>query len=221
MKSLKKSRQPKPARKMKMNSKKKLMTWLFNPFTYTAGWPALLMGLTVILLTGFIGSLSNTHFDGILDVHSGRPAPLWFFMITGLMNWLCMSVVIWLIGKITSKNTFRTIDVFGTQALARWPSLLTALGCLTPAYTRFTQTLIQFSRTQQFPENINPTDAVIFGCVLLLSISALCWMVRLMYMSYKVSCDPAEKRAMKAFIVGLIIAEIMSKVSFWFLAETL
>ena len=190
----------------------KKSTWLFNPFTYVAGWNALLIGLVVILAAGYLGSLSNTHFDGVLDAHTGRSAPLWFFLTTGILNWLCMGIVLWIFGKSSSKSTFRTLDLFGTQALARWPSMLTALACLAPAYTRFTQTLIEFSRTQKFPELV-PADAAIFGLVVFVMLLALCWMVRLMYMSYKVSCDPAEGKAMKTFIVGLIIAEVLSKVA--------
>lgn len=193
------------------NSKKS--TWLFNPFAYVAGWQALLIGLITILIAGYVGSLSNTHFDGVLDTHSGRAAPLWFFLTTGIINWLCMSVVLWAFGKGSSKGAFRAIDLFGTQALARWPSVLTALACLAPAYTRFTHTLIELSRTQKIPDTFAPMDAVIFGLVIFVTLLALCWMVRLMYMSYKVSCDPAKERAVKTFIIGLIIAEILSKIA--------
>ena len=55
--------------------------WLFNPFHYVAGARALLVGVVVILGAGLIGSLSNSHFDGVLDFHSGAPAPLWVFLI--------------------------------------------------------------------------------------------------------------------------------------------
>ena len=51
--------------------------WLFNPFRFVAGYKALLSGLVIILLSAFVGSLGNTHFDGVLDVHIGLTAPLW------------------------------------------------------------------------------------------------------------------------------------------------
>ncbi|MBC8206588.1 MAG: hypothetical protein ISR85_01820 [Kiritimatiellales bacterium] len=193
-----------------VNSKKS--TWLFNPFTYIAGWQALLIGLILILVTGYIGSLSNTHFDGVLDTHTGRSAPLWFFLITGIINWLCMGVVLWLFGKKASKGTFRSIDLFGTQALARWPLIFTALACTILAYTRFIHTLIELTRTQKMPETFSLIDASVFGLVVFVMLAVLCWTVRLMYMSYKVSCDPAEGKAKKTFIIGLIVAEILSKV---------
>ena len=59
----------------------RLSQWLFNPFRFIAGFQALLIGLAIILLSGFIGSFGNTHFDGVLDVHKGLSAPVWFFLI--------------------------------------------------------------------------------------------------------------------------------------------
>jgi len=65
---------------------KSIRTWLFNPFHYVAGWTALLVGLALVLAASFIGSLSNSHFDGVLDFHTGMPAPLWVFMCEGLID---------------------------------------------------------------------------------------------------------------------------------------
>ena len=55
---------------------KKLSTWFFNPFTYVAGEQALVIGLGVILASSYIASLSNTHFDGVLDMHTGATGPM-------------------------------------------------------------------------------------------------------------------------------------------------
>lgn len=185
---------------------------LFNPFVYIAGWKALWIGVAVILAAGYVGSYSNTHFDGVLDVHSGRGAPQWFFLTAGIIDWLCMGVTFWVIGKIAVKKPFRAIDVFGTQAMARWPAVFTALATLLPAYTRFTHALIKYSRTQKFPDGFNPADAAVFGAVVVVMLLVLFWMVRLMYNSYKISCDPDREKAGRTFVVGLVIAEIVSKV---------
>ena len=61
------------------DQKRGIGAWLFNPFTYIAGWQSLFIGLAAIILAGGIGSISSTHFDGVLDTHTGRPAPLWFY----------------------------------------------------------------------------------------------------------------------------------------------
>lgn len=187
------------------------LPWLFSPFAHIAGWKALLIGVIAILLAGHIGSYSNTHFDGVLDVHSGRSAPYWFFLAAGIVDWLCMAVSFWIIGKIVVKKSFRAIDIFGTQAMARWPTILTALVTLPPAYTRFTHALIQFSRTQKFPDGYNPMDAVAFGVAVAVMLMVLLWTVRLMFNSYKISCNPDSGKIGRTFIIGLIVAEIASK----------
>ncbi len=99
----------------------RLSQWVFNPFRFIAGFKALLLGLAIILISAFIGSLSNTHFDGVIDVHTGAAAPMWFFLAEGVINWVCMVIPLFFFGLIVSRSAFRMIDVLGTQALARWP----------------------------------------------------------------------------------------------------
>ena len=73
---------------MKASSRKnRLIAWLFSPFTYVAGFWSLLFGLAAILVADFVGSLRNSHFDRVLSLHTGRPAPLWVFLSEGLIDW--------------------------------------------------------------------------------------------------------------------------------------
>jgi len=190
---------------------RKLATWLFNPFVYITGWEAMFNGILIIAVTGYIGSRSNTHFDGVLDTHTGMPGPLWGFLAEGLIAWLCMAIVLWAFGKCISKTAFRTIDLFGTQAVARCPMLITSLACLLPPYTRFTEYIIQaFAGTAgEVPFQI--TDAVVFGTVVTAMVIILCWAVYLMYRSYSVSCNISGGKAIGTFIAGIILSEILSK----------
>src|SRR3990167_2249308 len=103
--------------KTEMVSKRSIRTWLFNPFHYIAGGKALVVGVVLILVAGFIGALSNSHFDGVLDFHTGAAAPVWVFVSEGLIDWIVMGGLLLIGGKIISKSRVRVIDVFGTQAL--------------------------------------------------------------------------------------------------------
>ncbi len=195
---------------MREREERKLTTWLFNPFVYVAGWEAMVNGVMVILITGSVGSLSNTHFDGVMDTHTGMPAPLWCFLSEGIISWLSMVVVLWVFGKCISKTAFRSIDLLGTQALARWPMLLTSLACLLPQYGRFTEYI---TRTLAKGENapVPITDAIVFGAVIIAMITFLCWSVVLMYKSYSVSCNIKGGKAVGTFVAGIVVAEILSK----------
>ena len=189
----------------------RLCQWLFNPFTFVAGYKALLSGLVIVLLSAFVGSLGNTHFDGVLDVHTGLEAPLWCFFAEGLINWVCMAVPLFFFGLIVSRSSFRAIDVLGTQALARGPYLIAALAMLPDANRRFGEYLTA-RLTQTAPTvGINYIDALIFAFAVILTILMAVWMVALMYRAYAVSCNIRGAKAIATFIVSLISAEVLSK----------
>lgn len=189
----------------------RLYQWLFNPFKFLAGYKALLSGLAIILLSAFVGSLGNTHFDGVLDVHTGLEAPLWFFFAEGLINWICMAVPLLFFGLIVSRSSFRVIDVLGTQALARWPYLVTAVVMLPDANRRFGEYLMSRLTQTTSAVAVDYTDVLIFGLAIIIGILMAVWMVALMYKAYCVSCNIKGIKAVITFIAGLIGAEVLSK----------
>jgi hypothetical protein len=187
--------------------------WLFNPFRFIAGFKALLPGLAIILVSALVGSFSNTHFDGVLDAHTGLEAPRWLFFAEGLINWVCMVIPLFFFGLIVSRSSFRTIDVFGTQALARWPYLITSVVMLPDANQRVGIYLMS-KFTQTAPAvAISSTDVFIFVFAVILAIFMVIWMVALMYRAYAVSCNIKGAGAIITFIVSLIGAEVLSKVA--------
>lgn len=186
--------------------------WLFNPFTRIRGWEAFLYGAMAIVLTAYVGAISNTHFDGVLDAHTGMPAPWWMFLAEGLIDWLSLAGVLWVFGRLASKAPVRNIDLFGTQALARWPMLIAAVACLAPGYTQFAGLLAEKLMGGAKGEPIVVEDAVVFGVVIAVMLAAICWMAYLMYRSYSMSCNVKGGKAIGTFIGGLLVAEIVSKI---------
>lgn len=194
-----------------------LSQWLFNPFRFIAGFRALLLGLAIILISGLVCSLSNTHFDGLLDVHTGATKPLWFFIAEGLIDWICLAVPLFFFGLIVSRSSFRIIDVLGTQALARWPFLITAVVMLPDANRRVLEHIMS-KITQSAPMvTLNPADVFIFGFAMILLVLMTIWMVALMYRAYVLSCNIKGAGAVITFIVSLIGAEVLSKMAIYLL----
>lgn len=199
------------------STNRSLAHWLFNPFQFIAGLQALLIGLLIILLSAFIGSLSNTHFDGVLDVHTGAAAPWWVFPAEGIIDWLCLAVPLFLFGLIFSPTSFRAIDVFGTQALARWPLVFAAVAMLPSANQRvgqYLQSKLVPASAAVMPSSL---DWAIFAIAIIITILAIIWMVALMYRAYAVSCNLKGPKAVVTFIIGLIGGEIFSKVVLYIL----
>jgi len=179
----------------------------------------LLLGLAIILISGFVGSFSNTHFDGVIDVHPGLGAPLWFFLAEGVISWVCMAVPLFFFGLIVSRSSFRMIDVLGTQALARWPYLIAAIVTLPDANRRVVVYLMsKFAQTAPVAA-ISSIDVLIFGFAMIVTILMTIWMVALMYRAYAVSCNIKGAMAVATFIVGLIAAEAISKLALFLLVR--
>ena len=186
--------------------------YLFNPFRTLAGAKALFLGLVILFLTTFIGSLGSTHFDGVLDVHTGQNVPLWFFFAESLIDWLCMVLFLVFSALLISPTRWRFIDILGTQALARWPTIFSALVMLPDANRRFGQFLMDRLSQSSTSVTISSMDAVIFGIAAITTLVVIIWMVVLMYKAYAVSCNVKGAKAIVPFIVSIILAEILSKV---------
>lgn len=186
-------------------SKKRLQTWIFNPFHFLAGGQALALGLAFIFAAGLLGWTVNGHLDGVLDFHVGRQAPVWLFLAEGFIDWLSLALVLWGAALLLSKTRYRVLDVFGTQALARVPALLTMGAACLPGF----QTQAMRLAAGNFA--IIPAEMAAFIVGMLLTVAFVIWMIILMYRGFAVSCNVSGGKAIGAFIVALLVAEVISK----------
>jgi len=203
------------------NEKRTFAQWLFNPFKFIAGYQALLIGLAAILLASLLGSLSNTHFDGVLDVHTGLQAPLWFFLSEGLINWMSLAVPLFFFSLILSRSALRTVDVFGTQALARFPYLISAVAFIPLAYASGGEDLTAKFMESGFSAIATPALLLTLGLAIIVAITMIFWLVVLMNRAYTQSCNIRGSKAIVTFIISLIGAEVLSKTAILLLARNL
>jgi ABC-type transporter Mla maintaining outer membrane lipid asymmetry permease subunit MlaE len=123
-----------------------------------------------------------------------------------------MVLFLFLSALLIAKSSWRFIDILGTQALSRWPTLLTAMVMLPEANRRFGNYLMSKAGQSSAAPAINNSDAIIFGIAAIVSLLMIIWTVVLMYRSYTVSCNVKGPKAVATFIVSLILAEVLSKV---------
>ncbi|HEX4141769.1 MAG TPA: hypothetical protein VHY09_15580 [Candidatus Methylacidiphilales bacterium] len=204
-------------------AERKWSTLLFNPFVYIAGGQALGIGLAAIFVAGLAGLLGGMQFDGVLDMHGGAmnfrasatPGAALFILAEGFIDWLCLALVLVLCGKLVSRSAFRVLDVLGTQALARWPSVLMVALTLPPAFGNYSRALIE--QIKRNPLQLPPLtpDAIYFFTAALLTLPLLVWMIALMYRAYAVSCNVRGAKAVATFILALVLAEVLSKVAIY------
>ncbi len=202
---------------MNTTPRRNITTVLFKPFEFVAGGRALLLGLAAIGGAALIGSAFQAHFDGAIDLHVGRGGPVWLFLAEGAFDWLALACVLLLMGRLVSRTRFRAVDIFGTQALARWPTLVMAAAVSAPSFQRVSQHMrARWVRSAPAVE-IHPGDHVMAGLILCAVLLLLVWLVALMYQAYATCCNLKGARAAVSFIGGLLVAEIISKaLPLWF-----
>ncbi|MFO7976594.1 MAG: hypothetical protein R6V12_18390 [Candidatus Hydrogenedentota bacterium] len=194
-----------------------VVMWLFDPFHYAAGGTALLAGLGVIVTSALIAITAQVHFDGTLDFHTGADAPWWVYFAEGLVAWLSAALFFLLAGKLLSKSRVRTIDVLGTQALARFPYVLFALWHFPRPVREANLGVVETLMKSVSNPGANPFagvlagDLILFGITAILAILMLVWLIALMYRAFAVTCNLSGLRAVAGFIPALILAEIFSK----------
>lgn len=174
--------------------------WFTQPFVYRAGLQIGIIGFIIMMVTAAIAAASRTHFDGIIDAHVGRHAPLWIYPAESLLNWLCTFLLFFLAGVLLSKSKVRWADMAGTMAYARLPMLFVAI--------------IGFM-IQQPPEHHDlaavSLKTLAAGFIMLLF---SVWMIVLMYQAFRISANIKGSRAIAGFIFTLIVAEVLSKYLF-------
>lgn len=194
-----------------MKRKKIMDLLLFNPFHYFAGIKAMITGIIIILLTGYLAFLSGCRFDGLISIHfTGYWPPLLNCLLDGVISWLIMSLLLIIAGKFISRSRFRIIDVIGTQALARFPffifsliSLLPGINIASARYQRRLSSLDSF--TDLISADLIPF-IIIFGAIILMTV----WMITLMYNAFSVSCNVSGKKALFGFGICFLIGAIFS-----------
>jgi len=182
--------------------------WFSNPFHYLAGPQALITGLVLIALTAVFCVWGGVHLDGVIDAHYGKTQTFPLAVAEGLINFLLLTGVLIPLAYVIGKPGFRLIDLIGTQALARAPYLLVAIIMLIGSSTGLPE-MAEFANAAQPPSGTALIKLLGFGlATVLMSV----WSIYLMYRSFAFCTNAKTSKAVACFIVGLVIAEVISKI---------
>lgn len=179
---------------------------LINPFTRIAGWQAFGLGMVFVVAMGFLGAYNSIAFDGVIDMHMFDITIQQSFLYLGI-DLVSLVLVMWITGLIVSKN-FRFIDILGTITLAKAPFLILAIA-------GFFTTTPDLSEIYKNPYVIFQSTSFII--LLVLSLPVIIWSITLTYNALKVSCDIKGSKLTIAFIIAMLISEIVSKVLIYLL----
>ena len=169
------------------------INYLYNPFIWIAGLKSLILGLMGLLLTTFLAYTTGTHFNGLSNIDFAKDSDYWFFLIENLLNWLLISVFLYLSGFILSKSKIRAIDVLGTTLFARIPLIIAPLIRMIPLFKSF---------VFQSWEMYFVTGVYLFSVF---------WTIILLFNGFKISCNLKNERLITSFIISLLFSEIVTR----------
>lgn len=186
---------------------------LINPFYYIAGTKSMIIGLALIFITSLTGYYSNTFFPDILSVKTGAEVTFIVSLLFNFVNWLLISLLLYIASLLFSKSSIRFIDLFGTQALARSPYLLAAMLGFSKSINRFGEYILWKYLSIGEPTHITPYEITIAIVLLTLTVIISIWMVTLMYNAFKVSSNIKGGKSVTIFIIVFILSLILSTIA--------
>lgn len=184
---------------------------LFNPFVKIAGLKSLFFGVLGMLFAGFIGYYSQTHFDGVLNIHSGYQGSRLMHLVWPFADVLFISIWFWLAAFIFSRSKFRIIDILGTQAFSFLPLVPATFLGFYKGTERLAESMKDFDPKTFSPELLPVDDlmGVIAIALVVLFLTALSgiWM----YNGFKISANLSHKIVAPVFIVGVLTGMFIPK----------
>lgn len=194
----------------------KMNTYLLNPFVKLAGTKALLIGLGMILMVGIVGTISPSHFDGVLDLHYAELGKRsWTKLISisiteNVINLFTLGIIFSISAFLLVGTRFRVIDIFGTMAYARFPLYLVSLVNIGGFYGAVSTKLATVTPNSGFPD-LDASSLIILLTGILLLIPGIVWFIFLMYKAYTISSGLKGAKGTVSFIIALLLAEVVSK----------
>ena len=189
---------------------------IFNPFTKIAGTKALIIGLSIIILSALLCYPTNTHFDGVLDIHFSGANNIYIHLIEGITNLISIVFIFSLTVLIIVGAKFRFIDLLGTMSLSRAPLIIIPIFSLILPLQKMNDYFTYTYSKIGTPVEIGYWDIISFIVFSLIIIFVIIWTITLMYNAFRICMNVKGAKAVASFVTGLLLAEVLSKVVFYY-----
>ena len=186
-----------------------MKTLLFNPFKRYNERQLLLFGLATASIGIVFATLTNTHFDGVMDTHFGKSVSFKTALLQSLINCISVLLIFYPMGKWINSKT-RLIDIINLSLIIKIPSyFLMLLNINGWAYNKSETFLEVFAD----PFNIQLTSEIVSFIAIsaLFAIFAFVWLIILFYNGLKEAIHLKGLKHIILFVIAIIVAEIISK----------
>ncbi len=187
-----------------------MKTLLFNPFKKYSEQQLLVFGFITAVAGVVFATLTNTHFDGVLDTHFGKQVSIKTAVLQSVINIVSIVVVFYPLGKWINSKT-RLIDVFNISLIIKIPAyFMMPLNINGWAYSK-TEPLLE-AMVNPFNLQFTPETIVFLTISSILAILAFVWLIILLYNGFKVATNLKGTKHIIMFTIVIIASEIISKV---------
>jgi len=183
---------------------------LFKPFEKYSEQQLLIIGILSLIIGTYLASILNTRFDGAIDMHLVQSTTLIRVIKDVLISVSCLLLCLFVVGKIINSKT-RFVDIFSATIVARIPFYLFLLFNINNFFSNYTQQLLEFQKSGN-PADIDPTALAVVSVVGFLAIGFIVWFFALLWNGFKIATNAKGSKSVLLFIVGILIAEVISKV---------
>lgn len=186
---------------------------LLNPFETISENRLFLSGFVFILLGSLLGYTFNGRFDGVIDLHFTTDVTFYQPLIDNLINSFSLFVVLFALGKYINQKT-RSIDIITPILISRLPIYILTLTNINNYISQITEAIT----AKIIPGNLNASlnidtfDLIQILLFSVVSISCLIYFVIILYNGFKTATNCKTPIHKLYFALGIISAEIISKV---------
>ncbi|MBI9052641.1 MAG: hypothetical protein JEY96_02420 [Bacteroidales bacterium] len=183
---------------------------LFNPFKYIAGIKSLLLGIAILIATSILAFYTNIHFPDVISVKSSSDFPYIYYLIQCISNWIVVSIVFYIIAILASPSKIRIVDIFGTQALSRFPYLIATLTGFSTSLDNFEKYIYYtILKTGEFAD-VTDYEIIISILIILFTLALTIWFITLMFNAFRTSANIKGVKSVILFIAGLLVSIIIT-----------
>lgn len=206
-----------------------MKTWLFYPSRQIGPQLAWFLGGVALLTTALMATIGHLVTDGVLDLHFLALSPAadpatnrWLANIAqGLTNVAWLVATLWIAAKIIG-HPVALFHLIAHQTFARWPLLVASAYLALPwiGGRIFELTFELVHALPQSPDEVMAQAQYLLPAMELTALSiplllAMAHMIWLMFEAYRTLTDAPLGKAVPSFIVALVVAEALSKLTVW------
>lgn len=183
---------------------------LYNPLAALGKGKGFVAAIFVVAALTVVAWWGGVHLDGALDLHITTDRPSVNLVIAeSLIDWLSLGILLFITSKLFGGNGGLGAHLAAT-GLSRFPYIFASV---LMSRQLLGKAMLKAVSVSQQEVTVRPQDlmtpAVIIGSLILLVL--VIWSVVLLYLGYKDASRVRGGKVVVAFVTGLILAEIASK----------